>query len=51
LNKKIIFKWFLASFKEIYNIIKIIKYYDKYFNTSEFKLTEVKLNDGKILTP
>ena len=49
LNKKIIFKWFLASFKEIYNIIKIIKYYDKYFNTSEFKLTEVKINDGKIL--
>ena len=49
LNKRIQFKWYIIIFKEIYNIIRSIHFYNKYFNQPEFKLTEIKLNNEKIL--
>ena len=49
INKRILFKWFMTLFKEIYSIMKMIKYYKKYFNPNEFNLTEIKLDNEKIL--
>ena len=45
LDKNILMKWFMTSFKLLYKIMKMIKFYNKYFNTSEFKLTEFKFNN------
>ena len=49
LNKHILMKWFMIVFKLIYTIMRMIKFYNKYFNADTFKLTEFKLNDNKII--
>ena len=48
-NNYLLIKWFMTQFKFLYNIMKIIKFYNRYFNTNEFKLTEFKLNDNQII--
>ena len=45
IDKNILMKWFMTFFKLLYNIMKMIKFYNKYFNSSEFKLTEFKINN------
>ena len=49
LNKIILFKWYTIIFKEIYNRIKMITFYNKHFNQPEFKLKEIKLSKEKIV--
>ena len=49
LNKLILFKWYTIIFKEIYNRMKMIIFYNKYFNRPEFKLNEIKLDKDKII--
>lgn len=49
INQNILMIWFMTLFKLLYNIIKLIKFYSKYFNTSEFKFTEFQLNNNKII--
>ena len=39
----------MIVFKLIYTIMRMIKFYNKYFNANTFKLTEFKLNDNKII--
>ena len=48
-NKNILMKLFMTLLKLIYNIMKMIKFYNKYFNSNEFELSKIKLKDDKII--
>ena len=48
INKELLMKWFMIIFREVYNIMKMIIFYNKYFNINEFKLSEIKFNNKTI---